>query len=117
MEGRQDRQDPQGQNPLSALISEKVFADREDFCRERTQGTQRKEFASLRSLRSFVAIIFGCGYAALSLCASAPLRLCVKKHLRAAGVANVSLGGIGVKAENRNWESRNILGPWIKLKR
>jgi len=71
-----------------ALLSERVFAGREDFCRERTQGTHRKEVTSLRSLRSFVAIILGCGYAALKPCVKKVsirilLRLCgsALKHL------------------------------------
>ncbi|SRR6266498_3270342 len=45
----------------SVLLSKKVFAACTNYCREGTQRTQRQAFPSLRSLRSFAAIIFGCG--------------------------------------------------------
>jgi hypothetical protein len=50
--------------PLVTL-SVKVAPFVQDFCRERTQVTQRKEFVSMRFLCPFAAIIFGCGSAAL----------------------------------------------------
>jgi hypothetical protein len=39
----------------------------EDFCRQRTQVTQRKEFVSMRFLCPFAATIFGSGSAGLRI--------------------------------------------------
>ena len=49
------------QEEVIVLLSIKDLSARTNFCREGTQRTQREAFLSLRSLRSFAAIIFGCG--------------------------------------------------------
>jgi hypothetical protein len=36
----------------------------QDFCRERTQATQRKEFVAMRFLCPFAAIFFACAFLA-----------------------------------------------------